>query len=81
MTDTSIARASLNLALRASRGAEELDQQKVDAAFADFKVAYQELLSLVGPLGVRPAGALGAQPYDEHLYVPEPMAMRLRVSR
>jgi hypothetical protein len=72
-------RSSLNLALRSSRGAQELNQQKVDEAFAEFKGAYRELLLLVGPLGVRPSGALAATPIDDRLYVPEPVAMHMKV--
>lgn len=71
------ARGSLNAALRVAQGTEKLDQQKVDAAFADFKVAYQELLALVGPLGVKPAGTLAASPNG--LTVPTPMALKLKV--
>lgn len=71
-------RAALNVALRSVEGAEKLDQQKVDEAFTSFKQAYQELIAIVGPLGVKPAGALMAT-QDGGLQVPEPRAMRLQV--
>lgn len=74
-------RSALNAALRTSEGAQKLDQQKIDAAFSDFKIAYQELLALVGPLGVTPAsgGAFSASEDGAKLAVPEPVALTLRV--
>jgi hypothetical protein len=75
-------RASLNTALRTSRGTEELNQERVDQAFAEFRAAYQDLLVVVGPLGVRPPGALTAAPASgEVLEVPEPEALHLSVRR
>lgn len=44
------ARSALNAANRTCRGTQELNQAQVDAAFADFKVAYQELSALCGGL-------------------------------
>ena len=76
------AKESLNLALRTANGAQELDQKKVDEAFADFKQAYRELLALVGPLGVRQDGTaapLKAAPGGDSLTVPEPAALTLKV--
>jgi hypothetical protein len=70
-------RTALNVALRFAQGAESLDQAKVDQAFADFRVAYQSLLTLTAPLGVREAGALAAGP--GMLTVPKPMALTLKV--
>lgn len=74
-------RSALNTANRIANGAEKLNQEKVDDAFTDFRVAYQELMVLVGPLGVVPADALGVDPYGRKLYVPEPEAFKLKVSR
>lgn len=71
------ARAALDVALRVAQGAEKLDQQQVDAAFAEFRLAYEELLVLVKPLGVSSGEALRATPGG--LAVPEPMALKLRL--
>lgn len=48
-------RAALNVLLRAANGAEKVGQEKIDAAFADFKAAYLELIALVHPYGVNPS--------------------------
>jgi hypothetical protein len=72
-------RSALSAALRISDGAQKLDQAQVDAAFADFKTAYLELVALVAPLGVQQQGdTLRATP-GGGLVVPEPLALRLRV--
>lgn len=52
---------------RAGRGADHLSREQLDQAFAEFRQAYEALLQLVEPLGVRkvlPDGArlLGAGP-------------------
>jgi hypothetical protein len=62
-------RAALGVALKTSRGAEQLDQAQIDAAFAEFAGAYRELLTLVGPLGVRVGGSFAVSP-DGALTVP-----------
>lgn len=78
-------RSALNVALRTSRGAKELSDEQADAAFADFKVAYKELLSLVGGLdGVKvappakPGEAMLLSAGPDTLSVPEPLALRGR---
>lgn len=71
------ARSALIGAQRAAQGAEKLDQKKIDEAFQDFKVAYQEVLAIVGPLGVTSGDGLHA---TEHgLTVPTPEALNLKV--
>lgn len=70
------ARSSLNSALRATQGVKDLNDQKVDEAFADFKAAYLELMKVAGPFGVKPATgvkAFRAVP-GGGLEVPEPLA-------
>lgn len=71
------ARSALDLALRAANGTQDLDQAKIDAAFAEFRAAYIDLLALAGPLGVHsgPGNHMGAAP-GGGLLVPEPMALR-----
>lgn len=70
-------RAALNTALRLAQGAEKLNQAQIDAAFADFKAAYAELLVILAPLGVTAKGAeLKAVPGG--LIVPEPLALTIR---
>lgn len=68
------ARSALDLALRTATGAQDLDQAKADAAFADFRLAWQDYIVLVGPMGVK-AGAprLAATPAGG-LLVPDPLA-------
>lgn len=70
-------RVALNVALRSAQGASKLSDEQVDAAFADFKVAYLELIGLTKPYGVVPAGGnrLRAAPGGGVLEVPEPMAL------
>lgn len=74
------ARSALNAATRAANGMEKLDQQAIDTAFADFKVAYQEVLNVLGPLGVaRQQGdqvLLSAS--GETLTVPPPLALEAK---
>ena len=72
---------ALGAALRIAKGAEKLDQQKVDEALAEFRVAYQQLLALLGPYGIVASsqdGTYGVTPNGTPM-VPHPMAMQLRV--
>ena len=74
-------RAALNATLRAANGIDELNQQKFDEAFADFKVSYTELLAVTSPLGVKPAGSsLLLAPSGETLEVPTPEAFTKKVT-
>jgi len=78
--DTAIAKARLALAAanRTATGAENLSQSQLTEAFSDFRVAYQDVLALVGPLGVTtgngPGNGLKAAPGT--LQVPEPLALK-----
>jgi len=71
------ARAALDAALRIAQGAQKLDQAKIDEAFADFRVAYQELLILVQPFGISSGDKMAATPGG--LQVPAPLAITLKV--
>lgn len=51
---------SLDSSLRATRGAEELSENDVDAAFADFKAAYTSLVDLLDQVGAIQKGKAGA---------------------
>ncbi len=77
-------RNALIAAQRTARGAGELDQQRVDAAFVDFQVAYRELAALVdGVPGLR-LQRIGEPPLTaapDELVVPEPEALTLRIER
>lgn len=68
------ARSALDLALRAASGTGKINQADIDGAFNDFKVAYLDLMALVGPLGVKTGSALAAAP-GGGLVVPEPMVL------
>jgi hypothetical protein len=70
-----VARKALAAANRIAAGSEHLTQQQVAEAFADFRVAYQDLLALVGPLGVSTGNGDKAAP--GMLNVPEPLALKL----
>lgn len=78
-----LARKALAFANRTAAGAENLSQAQLVAAFDDFRIAYQDLLALVGPLGVTTGGGAGASGSDAgtlgvaRLQVPEPLALRL----
>ncbi len=73
-------RAALSATLHATSGAQEFDQKDYDASFAEFKKAYEELLNVVGPLGVRQAGALSAAPTGDSLEVPGPDTIASRAA-
>jgi len=66
-------RSALNIALRSAQGAKNVDEQKVDQAFNDFKAAYLELITLCRPYGVRPSGNAKLQASPTALEVPEPL--------
>lgn len=71
------ARASLAASHAAAKGGDAAAKQDVDKAFAEFQKAYQEILALLGPLGVvAPAddGTLGA-PADGPLRVPAQLTL------
>lgn len=73
-------RLALDTALRISRGTENLTQAQLDTAFNEFRIAYQDLVALVTPLGVSTGAGdtLRALP-GGGLQVPEPLALRLKV--
>lgn len=75
--DQAIAKARLALAAanRIASGSENLSQAQINEAFAEFRSAYQDLTSLVGPLGVSTGSGLKAAPGT--LIVPEPLALKL----
>lgn len=71
------ARAALDGAIRAANGTGDLHKGDVDGAFAEFKVAYTDLINLVHPLGISTAGDhLKAVPGG--LVVPSPLAFYSR---
>ena len=76
-------RLALLTAQRSAQGAEHLDQKQTDAAFADFRAAYEELTQLlagIDGLHVAKSGeALQARPGE--LVIPTPLAMKLEVSK
>jgi hypothetical protein len=69
-------RVALNVALRTASGAEDLNEQQVEAAFDNFQKAYRNLLVLIEPLGVvqgEPGDKLSATATG--LIVPPPLAL------
>lgn len=74
------ARLALSATMHAARGATESTDQDVDAAFEEFRKAYQDVLAILGPLGV-------ASPSTKHVltvgpagvvHVPPPESLTLR---
>lgn len=74
-------RAALTTLLRTAQGAKALDDANVDAAFADFKSAYLELMVLARPFGVQPVGTGRTRATANTLEVPEPLAFHPKRSR
>lgn len=68
-------RAALNVTLRTATGAQNLTEKQASEAFADFRKAYEELLVVVAPLGVKQAddGVLSIN--AGLLVVPKPLAL------
>lgn len=75
--DQAIARTktALDAAIRIASGADKLTKEQAAEAFADFRVAYQDLIALVAPLGVSTGETLRATPGG--LTVPTPLAIKL----
>jgi hypothetical protein len=73
------ARSALDAATRLANGAQALDAKQFAAALADFRAAYDDLLVLVGPIGVHHAveGLDLGTGYGGDLIVPEPLALRV----
>ncbi len=69
------AELALHAALTAAQGAKNLDQKQIDAAFSDFKMAYMDLMGLVGPLGVTATGSSLVKGTTGGLIVPLPLAL------
>src|SRR5688500_16867770 len=74
-------RSALVAAQRTAKGAEKLDQQKVDEAFAEFKVAYRELAALcatIPGLRVQKPGEKPLTARPGELAVPAPEALTIK---
>lgn len=69
------AELALNAALTTAEGAKNLDQSQIDAAFEDFRMAYMDLMAIVGPIGVNAKGAKMTKEADGTLTVPLPLAL------
>lgn len=79
------ARTALDLALRIATGTKDLDQAKVDAAFAEFRSAYSDVISLARALGVEVGDVPRAERFaaagGDRLLVPSPLALTLKVAK
>lgn len=74
---------ALSAAEHATVGGQDLTQEQIDAAFDNFKTAYQELMVIVGPLGVmqdRNTKTFKARP-GRQLFVPHADAMVPKIKR
>lgn len=70
------AQQTLQVALRSSKGTEELSKEQIDEAFANFREAYKNLLAVLRRAGVMSAdGTMKTMPGVEPLTVPEPLAV------
>lgn len=72
-------RSSCDIVLRVANAGEKLDQAQEDAAFADLKTAYSELIALVGPIGVHEEGATMRAAPGGGLIVPAPIFLTLKL--
>jgi len=72
-------RTALSVLTRVAAGAEKVDQGRIDQAFAEFKAAYEELLALTEPYGVKKRDGLAAT--AEMLAVPPAEAFRPQARR
>ena len=73
-----VAKKSLQIALRASEGGKKLSDEEIDAAFADFRDAYKDLLGLLRDHGLMSeAGAMKASS-GVSIDVEAPLALTLR---
>jgi hypothetical protein len=71
-------RTALDAALRIVNASKDLNQAKVDEAFAEMRAAYTELIALAESIGVKSSGAtFKAAPGV--LIVPEPLALTLKI--
>ena len=72
-----VTRSSLNVLLRSTQGAKDIDQGKLDQAKNDFKSAYANLEQLLATLGVHTAGqepgGLGMS--EGGLVIPKPLLL------
>lgn len=76
---------ALNAANHALAGAEQIDQEDFDAAFANFKVAYLELRNLLVMEGIARPGVDGelsvsAVAASDAIVLPEPEALTYRLA-
>lgn len=73
------ARLALATALRATRGAKEMNEQEFDTAFSDFRAAYSGLQALLREAGiVRASGRISVARGGSELVLPEPLALARR---
>lgn len=71
-----VARRTLQVALRTAKGGQNLSEDEVDAAFADFRAAYANLTSLLQQNGMmNTAGAMAVSPGQPTIQVQEPLAV------
>lgn len=74
-------RLALNVVVKLAEGSQDLDDQKIDQAFDEFKQAYVALLHLVAPYGVKVAPKGEAPlltPSGDALVVPPAEAFKAR---
>lgn len=67
---------TIDVAVRATRGAQDLTQEQLDAAWNEFRAAYRELQSVLQDVGVVNGAALGLS--RGPVPIPEPIAMKGR---
>lgn len=75
------ARQALTAAIHAAKGSGELAEKDVRAAFDDFQAAYQALVDICAPLGVRAQDAPKLSAERGTLTVPTPAALRAEMER
>ena len=56
--DMQKAQTALDAALRATQGVQNITQDQINVAFADFQAAYADIIGLIGPLGVQQSSSV-----------------------
>lgn len=73
------AQQTLQVALRSSKGVDELSKEQIDEAFKNFREAYKDLLAVLSSAGLMQAdGTMKAAPGAAPIDVPEPMAITIK---
>jgi hypothetical protein len=78
------ARTALDAGVQALKGVTALDQAQIEAAFADFKTAYDDLVAFISSFGIatpsNPAVKIAVPPGSHPVVIPQPLIFTYRVA-